>query len=30
MADPFEDPRVRRRIAEMIIRSVVKPDKLGG
>jgi hypothetical protein len=27
--DPFDDPKVRQRIAEMIIRSVVKPDKFG-
>jgi hypothetical protein len=29
VADPFDDPKVRQRIAEMIIRSVVKPDKFG-
>ncbi len=27
--DPFEDPKVRQRIAELINRSVVKPDKFG-
>jgi hypothetical protein len=28
--DPFEDPRVRQRISELIIRAVVKPPRLGG
>jgi hypothetical protein len=27
--DPFDDPKVRQRIADLIIRSVVKPDKFG-
>lgn len=26
IADPFEDPKVRRRIAELIIDATVKPD----
>ena len=27
--NPFDDPKVRRRVADLIIRSVVKPDKFG-
>lgn len=27
--DPFDDPKVRKRIAELIIRSVVKPGAYG-
>lgn len=27
--DPFDDPKVRKRIAELIIRSVVKPGPFG-
>ncbi len=28
--DPFDDPRVRQRISELIIRAIVKPPRLGG
>jgi hypothetical protein len=28
--DPFEDPKVRQRIAEMIVRATARPDKFGG
>jgi hypothetical protein len=27
--DPFDDPQVRKRIADVIIRSVIKPNTFG-
>lgn len=27
--DPFDDPKVRKRISELIIRSVIKPSQFG-
>jgi hypothetical protein len=29
VADPFDDPKVRQRVAELIIRAVAKPERFG-